>query len=140
MKDGIIGATMVAHKILPGAKTILRIKIGLPKEAKMRSDWIRWYFAHGNNKRLTARHFGISPTTLYKWLSRYQNRNLLSLSNQSRKPRRFRTSNLSQDTINLVKKLRQENMALSKYKLEKILTRDHSLKISASTINRFRFN
>ena len=42
MSDGIIGTTMVAHKILPGVKTILRISVGLSDTAKQRSKWIDW--------------------------------------------------------------------------------------------------
>ena len=136
MNDGIIGATMVAHKILPGARTILRISVGLSTEAKLRSKRIDWYFAHGKNKRLTARHFGISPNTIYKWLKRYNCRNLKSLDSYSTKPRRYRSSNLPSTTINLINQLRKEDMGLSKYKLSIILFRDYQLKISPSTINR----
>lgn len=59
MTDGIIGANMMAHKILPRAKTILKISVGLSDTAKQRSTWISWYYAHGKNKRLTV------------WLGRY---------------------------------------------------------------------
>ena len=136
MSDGIIGTTMVAHKILPGAKTILRISVGLSETAKLRSRWIDWYFAHGKNKRLTARHFGLSPTTFYKWLKRYNRRNLNSLESHSTKPRRFRQSNLPLSTLNLINHLRKDDMGLSKYKLSTILLRDYHLRISASTIGR----
>ena len=54
MTDGIIGARMTAHKILPGAKTILRISVGLSDKAKQRSKWIDWYFAHGLKKVLVS--------------------------------------------------------------------------------------
>jgi len=127
---------MTAHKILPGAKTILRISVGLSDTAKLRLKWIDWHFAHGKNKRLTARHFGISPNTIYKWLKRYQSRNLKSLDSYSTKPHRFRSSRLPLSTRQLIKQLRQEDMALSKYKLATILFRDHQIKVSASTIGR----
>lgn len=140
MSDGIIGATMTAHTLLPGARTILRISVGLSNTAKQRSLWITWYFAHGENKRLTARHFGIAPNTFYKWFKRHNRKNLSSLENHSTKPRRVRRSSLPRDTINLIKQLRTENMALSKYKLATILFRDHQLTISPSTVGRVLFN
>ena len=136
MSDGIIGATMTAHKILPRARTILRISVGLSDTAKQRSKWIDWYFAHGKNKRLTARHFGLSPNTIYKWLRRSQGKNLKSYESYSTKPRRFRQSNLPTLTIKLINQLRQEDMGLSKYKLAIILKRDYQINISSSTIGR----
>ena len=136
MSDGIIGTTMVAHKILPGAKTILRISVGLSDTAKQRSKWIDWHFAHGKNKRLTARHFGLSPNTIYKWLKRGQGKTLKSYESYSTKPRRYRTSLLPLSTIQLINELRQEDMALSKYKLTTILQRDFGINISASTVGR----
>jgi len=136
MSDGIIGTTMVAHKILPGAKTVLRISVGLSDIAKQRSKWIDWYYAHGLNKRLTARHFGLSPNTVYKWLRRGQGKTLKSYESYSTKPRRFRQSNLPTLTIKLINQLRQEDMGLSKYKLAIILKRDYQINISSSTIGR----
>ena len=136
MLDGKIGTTMKAYKILPGAKMLLRLGVKLSPQAKLRLKWIDWYFAHGQNKRLTCRHFGISPTTFYKWLERYNPRNLLSLESHSRKPRRARQSGIAQETMNLVISLRKKNMALSKYKLSYLLFRDQGVKLSASSVGR----
>lgn len=127
---------MVARKILPGARTILRISVGLSDKAKQRIKITDWYFAHGKNKRLTARHFGISPNTVYKWLKRSDLRNLKSYESYSTQPKRFRQSKLSPSTINLVNQLRKEGMGLSKYKLAIILFRDHQIRMSPSTIGR----
>lgn len=127
---------MVARTILPGARTILRISVGLSDKAKQRLKITDWYFAHGQNKRLTARHFGVAPNTVYKWLNRSNLRNLKSYESYSTKPNRFRQSRLSLTTINLINQLRKEAMGLSKYKLATILLRDHQLTISASTIGR----
>ena len=136
MSDGVIGAKMTAHNILPRAKTILRISVGLSDRAKQRSKWVGWYYTHGKNKRFTARHFGLSPNTVYKWLKRYDHHNLKSLENLSTRPRRYRQSLLSIAITQLIKQLRQENQGLSKYKIETILLRDYQLKVSASTIGR----
>jgi len=63
---GQVGVTVTAHKIMLGAKTILRMGVELLPQAKLRLKWLDWYFAHGKNARLTCRHFGISPITFYK--------------------------------------------------------------------------
>jgi transposase len=36
-----------------------------------RRHWLQWHFAHGENVSQTCRQFGISRTTLYRWLARY---------------------------------------------------------------------
>ena len=64
--------------ILPGAATLARL---LPKaaseardvrpasrEAKKRLAAVRWYEEHGKNASLTARHFGVSRSSLHVWL------------------------------------------------------------------------
>jgi DNA invertase Pin-like site-specific DNA recombinase len=38
----------------------------IPKEARKRLEWIIYYY-EGNSATLTARHFGISRKTFYKW-------------------------------------------------------------------------
>ena len=53
--------------------------VELSREAKWRLEWIDWYRAHGRNARKTCRHFSISPDTLYRWLGRYDPKDLTSL-------------------------------------------------------------
>ena len=127
---------MVAREILPGARTILRISVGLSDRAKQRLKITDWYFAHGKNKRLTARHFGVAPNTVYKWLKRLNPKNLKSYESYSTRPKKFRQSKLHLTTINLINQLRKGDMGLSKYKLATILFRDYGLVVSASTIGR----
>lgn len=136
MSDGIIGANMVSRNILPGAKTILRLNVGLSTIAKQRSKMIIWHYAHGKNKRLTARHFGLSPNTVYKWLRRCDHHSFKSLENRSTKPYRFRHSQIPLSTIELIKQLRQLDMGLSKYKLAIILYRDYQINLSTSSVGR----
>jgi len=134
--SGRIGVTMTYGTILPGAKLLQRLGRTISSKAKLRLGWMDWYFAHGTNKRLTSRHFGISPTTLYKWLGRYSYKNYASLEEKSRAPVNTRQSAISRRTIDLVVRLRHEDMGLSKYKLSHILKRDHDIVLSPSSVNR----
>ena len=134
--NGKIGVTMKYGTILPRAKLLQRLGREISAQASLRLKWMDWYFAHGKNKRLTARHFGISPTSFYKWFRRYSALNYFSLENKSRAPLRQRRSEIPFSTIKLVIKLRRENMGLSKYKLNHILKRDYQILLSASSINR----
>jgi len=113
MKGRYDGVYMKAHKIPPGAKTLLRI-LEISPEAKRRLKWLDWYHAHGSNARLTCRHFGISPDTFYRWRRRFKPGCLLTLESQSRKPKSLRQSQIPKTTIDLVIKLRRKDMVLSK--------------------------
>jgi transposase-like protein len=39
--------------------------------SRERRHWLQWHFAHGEHVSQTCRQFGISRTTLYRWLARY---------------------------------------------------------------------
>lgn len=110
------GAYMTAHKLLPGAKSLFRI-LDVSQDAKKRLKWLEWYMAHGNNGRLTCRHFNLSPDTFYRWKRRLKPGHAASLESQSRRPFHFRKSGIPLETVNLVVSLRRRDMALSKYKL-----------------------
>jgi len=129
------GCYMKAHKILPEAKTLSKI-LDISSEAKRRLKWLDWWVAHGRNVRLTCRHFGISPDTFYRWKKRFRPGYLKTLESLSSKPHSVRKSGISSLTIDLIVKLRREDMGLSKYKLNQILKRDFGITLSSSTIGR----
>lgn len=60
---------MRAYKILPVEIKVRDFK--LSKKALKRLEWVDWYFNHGENARLTCRHFGISPDTFYLWKRKF---------------------------------------------------------------------
>lgn len=126
---------MKAHKILPGAKSLSRL-LEISPEAKRRLKWLDWFKAHGSNARLTCRHFGISPDTFYRWSKRFKSGCLLTLESLSSRPKRFRQSSLLSSTVDLIVRLRKEDMGSSKYKISLLLKRDYGLSISPSTIGR----
>src|SRR3972149_11759020 len=86
------GSTMRIHgAILPGAGRLRRRGAAdISTEARRRLVWIEWYESHDRNARKTCRHFTISPDTFYRWLRRYKPRDLPSLEDKSRRPRRLR--------------------------------------------------
>lgn len=107
----------------------------LSKEAKKRLKWIDYYLKHKNGRK-TCRYFGISQTTFYKWLNRYQKMGLKGLESLSRKPKTFRKSKIPQENISLIVSLRKTYPAWSKYKLSVVLKRDYGTVLSPSTIGR----
>ena len=55
--------------------------------SRQRRQWIEFYLANGRKVSATCRHFGISRSTLYRWLSRYDStRPQKPLMARSRRP------------------------------------------------------
>lgn len=80
---------MRAYKIVP---TAVIQAAALSVDALRRLSWIDWYFSHGKNAELTCRHFGIAKSVFYRWLNRFDKRNLrtLEFDTKTRRPHRVR--------------------------------------------------
>ena len=93
--------------------------IGLSRTAKSRLEWIIHHQEH-NNARLTCRHFGIKPKTFYKWKNLFDEKNLRTLEDRSRKPETVRqTKRTLEQEIQMVA-LRKEFIRLGAKKLARI--------------------
>lgn len=106
---------------------------GLSREAKRRLSWIDYYHRHNKNAALTCRYFGISRKTFHKWFKRYHPRHLQSLDDQSKRPKRFRTSKKLFEYGSWVKKIREEHPTWSKYKIGSVI-RDNGGQISNGSV------
>lgn len=129
------GASMKAHNIFPGAKSLSRLVETSP-EAKRRLKWMDYYSSHGRNASLVCRHFNISPDTFYRWKRRFKPGLLVTLESFSKRPKTFRRSQIPYDTVQTIVNLRRKDMALSKYKIGTILKRDYGISLSPSTVGR----
>lgn len=146
-KRGRYGVSMSVYgSIVPSGPTLARL---LPKgaseareavrppsrEAKRRLGAVFWYEAHGRNASLTARHFGLSRSTLHVWLKRYKESGARGLENRSRRPRRVRQPTWSAALEARVLALRQENPRWGKDMLTPILRRE-GVSVSVSMVGR----
>lgn len=107
----------------------------LSPAAKRRLEWIDWYRSHGENARRTCRHFSISPDTFYRWLRRYDGRDLTRLEDGSRRPRRLRQPTWSPRLAGEVLRLREQFPRWGKDKLV-ILLRRAGWQVSTSMVGR----
>lgn len=98
----------------------------LSKKAKTRLKWMDWYHSHGENGRLTCRHFGLSPDVFYRWKNRYNPRDLLSLEDDkiTRTPHSVRQPETDPAIIQRVKEIREEYPRWGKKKIWKLLDRE----------------
>jgi hypothetical protein len=63
------GRAMNVYEVLPGSGRLAALT-DLSRDAHLRLKWFDYYYAHGENARLTCRHFDISPQTFYRWKRR----------------------------------------------------------------------
>jgi transposase len=94
-----------------------------------------YYRSHGQNARLTCRHFDIAPQTFYRWKRRFDPRQLESLEDRSRRPRRLRQLTASPELVEAVRELREANPRWGKDKLAPLL-REVGWQVSNSMVGR----
>jgi len=139
MKGKYNGCRMTIYgTILPGAATISRsaaLVNLLTERAKYKIKILDWHRSHGNNNSLTARHFGISRMTLYRWIKRLKQYGITGLNEESRKPKQLRQPTTSWNMVIKIGQLRKQYPVWSKYKLRVLLAREGIL-VSASTVGR----
>jgi putative transposase len=105
------------------------------KEAKSRLEWLDFYRSHGNNARLTCRHFGISPDTFYRWKRRFKKRDLSSLESSSRRPHHLRKPTTEPKVVDRIRFWREKYPRWGKEKI-RVLLKSDGIKVSVSTIGR----
>lgn len=124
---------MRAFKIIP---TIKVKGYKLSKSALKRLEWIDWYFSHGKNAESTCRHFSLSKSVFYRWKTRFNKYNLLSLEARSTKPHSLRNMTTSQEVIDLVCSIRADDPEKSKYEIQAELKDLHGIKLGYNTIQK----
>jgi putative transposase len=107
----------------------------LSARAKARLDLVDWHRAHGANVSRTARHFGYSRPTVYRWLARYDRFRLESLEDRSSAPRRRRRPTWTVEQVEAVRRLRERYPRWGKDKLVVLLRRE-GLLLSTSMVGR----
>lgn len=105
--------------------------------AQLKLEWIIFYHTLGNKKVVpTANHFGITRKTCHKWLSRFNERNLLTLEEVSRKPKQTREWTVTQKEEQQIKELRRAYIKLGKKKLKILYQQQFGEAISTWKIER----
>jgi putative transposase len=136
MKGRYTGRTMSVYgAILPGAARLARLTLDLSKQGRGRLKWFDYYERHKHNASLTARYFGISRQTFYRWKRRYNPRNLSTLETRPHRPRHLRQPTWSSELATAVQRVREANPRWGKDKLV-LLLRAEGWAVSTSMVGR----
>jgi len=125
----------IRSALATGSLTIGKRIGDISHEASNRLKWFDYYRAHGNNARLTCRHFGISPQTFYRWFKRYNPKDLKTLESRSHRPKHVRLPTYSTELVNAVLRLREAYPRWGKEKLAVLLRREN-IHVSTSMVGR----
>jgi len=107
----------------------------ISKQAKLRLKWMDFYY-QTKNVSLTCRHFGISRQLFYYWLNRYDPKNLKSLENKDRTPKRKRQREITPEQEMRVIALRKKYLRYGKEKLAILYQNFYQEKISSWKIQK----
>lgn len=106
--------------------------LSLSKKALLKLDWMIYYHEKARqNARLTARYFGITPKTFYKWFAVFDPTNLRALEESSRAPIRRRQRQLTMLEEQRILKLRKDNQEYGKMKIQDMYRRVYQQTISS---------
>jgi len=127
------------QKVVPSRWELAR-RLGKEKlspQAQLKLEWIIFYHTVGNRKAVpTARHFGMSPKTLHKWLKRFDETRLETLEEISRRPHQLRQREIRHFQRIRIRKLRLAHLRWGKMKLETQYKKDYGEKISSWKIQK----
>lgn len=107
----------------------------LSRPARVRLDMLDWHREHGENVARTARHFGYSRPTMYRWLGRFDRNRLESLEDRSSRPVRRRRPTWTLAELVAVRRQRERFPRWGKDKLVVLLRRE-GIRLSVSMVGR----
>lgn len=104
-------------------------------KARARQQMLQWHRAHGGNISRTARHFGYSRQTVYRWLRREDRRRPTSLANRSSRPQRVRARTWGARELAAVRAARERYPRWGKDKLVHVVAAT-GVRLSVSMVGR----
>jgi transposase InsO family protein len=111
--------------------------VGLSSKAKEKLEWIIFYHTFGKeNAKSTSSYFGISRKTLYKWLKRFEEKNLRSLEEKSKAPVRRRTWEVTYKEEERIVSLRKAHIKWGKKKIKILYQKEYGESISTWKVER----
>jgi putative transposase len=114
------------------AKGFYRLSKNAPPELSQKEfDRLRalTIYTETQDVKLVRQAFGISRATLYRWMKRFDPKDLISLREESRRPRRVRRPLWSRELMEAVKELREEYPRWGEDKLV-VLVREQGYEVS----------
>ena len=105
--------------------------------ARLRLEWMIFYQTAGKrNGKVTAAHFGISRKTFMKWKARFNPKDLISLADQSRAPKKKRAWTVTKEEEANIIGLRKSHLKWGKEKLKREYLKQYHQEVSTNKIQK----
>jgi putative transposase len=112
-------------------------QLKLSREAKNRLEWMIYHQTKAKgNVALVCRYYGIGKSTFYKWYNLFNETNLRSLENRSRKPKHVCSRQAEPAKDERVIKLRKKYIYFGKMKIKVLYENEFKEKITSWYIQR----
>lgn len=119
-------SVLTVHARWRGAVRALK----LSKPARLRLEWIIYYHQK-QSAALTLRHFGLSGKVFYYWLHRFDELDLTSLEDRSRRPHSLRTKQYTALEATRMQQLHTDHPTLGREKLRILYAERYGTEISS---------
>lgn len=111
--------------------------LDLSFSARLRLEWMIFYQTAGKmNGKATAIHFGISRKTFMKWKIRFNPKDLITLTDLSRAPKKKRTWTITKQEEADIVSLRRDHLKWGKEKLKREYLKQYHRGISTNKIQK----
>jgi transposase len=101
-----------------------------------RLSWFAYAAAQDWNIDRTCRYFGISRSTFLRWIGRFDENDLTTLSDRSRRPHSVRMPETDPKVVALIGEIRKQWPLLGKQKVCELLEREYGIDIAPATVGR----
>lgn len=108
----------------------------LSAPARERLEWIAAYVMSGDSISETCERLGIARSTFHRWLDRFDPEDLTSLEERAPAQRRERGSAVPPEIVALIREYRECEPLMGKERIRELLSSEHGLHVSASSIGR----
>jgi transposase len=111
--------------------------VNLSPEGRLRLEWMIFHETTADHDAYaTAKHFGVSAKTFYKWYKRFENGKVKQLEEKSRRPKNLRHWEVTSIEECRIMKLRKKHMHWGKKKIAKLYLDEHKQKVSSWKVER----
>lgn len=106
------------------------------EQAKKRLKCILQYLEGSESMADVAGKNGITSGALRRWLNQFDPNDLSTLEEKSSRPKKVRSTNLSNEAVQLIREYRTSTPKIGKQEIAEKLLKEHNIKASASAILR----
>lgn len=114
--------------------------VNLSSSGRLKLEWMIFFETVGDHDAYaTAKHYGITPKTFYKWYKRFNNGKVKKLEDEKKRPKNVRHWEVTAIEECRIMKLRKAHMYWGKRKIKQLYKTEYGSEISTWKVERVIF-